>query len=165
VIISFLANVSAITGGIGFGYPAITSQLLLSGDADVVLTQSQVSWFASITAITCPIGGPLSGYLLDKIGRRNTLMVINVIAFVSWIIIGFSSRDNDEMFFIQIMLGRFIIGVAIGMITTAAVTYSSEVCHPSIRGRVTVLSSPLFVAFGMLIAYLLGYMIPVRELT
>lgn len=160
-MISFLANLSVLSSGMGLGFPAITTQLLLRDDAEVVLTPSQVSWFASATAIACPLGGPLSGFLSDKFGRRSTLVFINIIAIVSWIIIGFSSRSDAEVFFIQLMIGRAMIGVAIGMITTPAVMYSSEVCHQSLRGRLTVLSTPFFMAFGMLISYLLGYLIPV----
>lgn len=145
----------------GLGYPAITTQLLLREDADVVLTASQVSWFASITAITCPIGGPLSGFLSDIIGRRNTLALINVAGIASWLVIGFSSRDDASVLFIQLMIGRAIAGVTIGMITTPAVMYSSEICHPKLRGRLTVLSTPFFVTLGMLVSYLLGYLIPV----
>lgn len=161
MLISFLANLSVISSGMGLGYSAITTQLLLREDADVILTQSQVSWFASITAIASPIGGPLSGFLSDKIGRRNTLVVVNLIAIVSWLVIGFSSRVDANLLFIQLMIGRAIIGVAFGMITTPAIMYSSEICHPKLRGRLTVLSTPFFVAFGMLVVYLLGYLIPV----
>lgn len=146
----------------GLGYPAITTQLL-SQDDSLILTASQISWFASITAITCPLGGPLSGFLSEKIGRRSTLMIVNVIAIVSWVLIGVSSRDNVEAFFIQLMFGRALIGVCVGMITTPAVTYSSEVCHQRIRGLLTILSTPFFMAFGTLVAYLLGYLIPVSK--
>jgi MFS family permease len=143
------------------GYPAITSQLLLQDNSGVVLTTSQVSWFASITALTTPFGGPVSGYLTDKIGRLKTLMLINVIAIVSWLIIAFSSTDNAEIFYIQLMVGRGLVGFGLGMVTTPAIMYASEVCHPRLRGRLTVLSSPFFISFGMLTSYLLGYLIPV----
>lgn len=150
-----------LSSGIGLGFPAITTQLLLRDDAEVLLTPSQVSWFASITAIASPVGGPLSGFLADKIGRRNTLVLINLIGIVSWIVIGLSSQTDARLMFIELMIGRALIGVTIGMITTPAVMYSSEVCHQTLRGRLTVLSTPFFMAFGTLIAYLLGYLIPV----
>lgn len=153
-----------ISSGIGLGYPAITTQLLLRDDAEIILTASQVSWFASITAIASPFGSPLSGYLTDKIGRRSTLMVVNVIATISWVLIGFSSRDDANIFFIELMIGRALIGVTIGMMTTPAVMYTSEICHPKLRGRLTVLSTPLFVSLGTVVAYLLGYLIPVSSI-
>lgn len=144
----------------GLGYPSVTSQLLLDDDR-VALTISQVSWFASITAIVCPIGGPLSGYFTDKIGRRNSLTLINLISLISWIMIGFSSRVNAQTFYIQLMVARAFIGIGIGMTSAPAVMYVSEVCHPKLRGRLTLLSSPFFTAFGLLTIYFLGYLIPV----
>lgn len=161
IAISLLASLSVVSSGMGLGYPAITTQLLLRDSSSVALTASQVSWFASVTAIVCPIGGPLSGYVTDKIGRRNTMMVVSIVSLVSWIIIGLSSRVDAEVLFIQLMIGRAIIGIGIGMTTAPAVMYVSEVCHPKLRGRMTLLSSPFFTAFGLLTIYFLGYLIPV----
>lgn len=161
---SFVANLAVLSSGMALGFPAITSQLLLRNDGDgVVLTSSQVSWFASITALTTPFGAPVSGYLTDKIGRLKTLMLINVMAIVSWLLIGFSSTDNAEVLYVQLMVGRGLVGFGMGMVTTPAVVYVSEVCHPKLRGRLTVLSTPFFISFGMLLAYLLGYLIPVSR--
>lgn len=140
---------------------AITTQLLSRDDAGIVLSATEISWFASITAIACPVGGLLSGFLSEKIGRRNTLILVNIIALVSWIIIGFSSRNNIQLFFIELMIGRALIGITIGMVTTPSVMYCSEMCHPKIRGQMTVMSTPFFISFGTLLAYLLGYLIPV----
>jgi MFS family permease len=158
-MITLLASLSVLSSGMGLGFPAITSQVLLKYED---LTTSQVSWFASVTAITCPLGGPLAGFLTEKYGRRNTLMISSVIAIISWILIGFSSHVNVELLFIQLMIGRAVIGLNIGMTTAPTVMYASEVCHQRIRGRMTMLSSPFFTALGLLTIYFLGYMIPVR---
>jgi Sugar (and other) transporter len=63
-----------------------------------------------VTAITCPIGGLLAGYSLDKIGRKTTLILINIISIVSWLILSFSSTTDAETLFIQLIVARFIIG-------------------------------------------------------
>lgn len=152
-----------MTTGIGHGFPATTSQLLLREDTGMTLTKSQVSWFASVTAIACIFGGPIAGFLTDNIGRKKTLLLINVISIISWTIIGFSSRVDVENLFIQLMIARVLIGIAIGMITPPAVMYSSEICHPKLRGGMTVLSTPFFTALGMLIAYLMGFLFPVSK--
>ena len=157
---AMLANFSILSTGMGLGYPAITTQLLAKDDT-VILTESQVSWFASITAIACPFGGPITAYLTNKFGRKGTLIIIDVISIIQWIIIGFSSRSDAQILFIQLMFARVLTGLSIGMITTPAVLYSAEICHPSLRGRMMVLSTPFFVSIGTLLIYLLGYLIQV----
>ncbi|KAG5675957.1 hypothetical protein PVAND_005814 [Polypedilum vanderplanki] len=157
VAISLLANLSVLSPGMGLGYPAITSQLLRQ-DQTVILSESQVSWFASITAIACPIGGPIAAYCTNKFGRKGTLIIIDFISITLWFIIGLSSRNDSQILFIQLMIARFLTGITIGMITTPAVMYSSEICHPKLRGRLTVLSTPFFIAVGMVLVYLLGYL-------
>ena len=146
--------------GLGLGFPSVASQLLLN-DAKIPLTLDQVSWFASITAIAAPFGCPVSGFLSDRIGRRNTAMFVTLLSIVSWIIIGFSSTQDSKILFIQLMVARVIAGFNIGMSTTPAVMYVSEICHPRLRGRMTLLSSPFFTAFGLLVIYFLGFLLPV----
>lgn len=155
-----LQSLSVMSSGLGLGFPSIATHLLSKGD-EVVLTSSQVSWVASITAIASPFGCILSGFLSDKIGRRNTSIFLNCLAITSWIVIGFSSRNDANILFIQLMIARVVIGVVIGMSTTPAVMYVSEVCHPTLRGRMTLLSSPFFTAFGLVVIYFLGYLVPV----
>ena len=92
------------------GYPAITLPLLNEQSTDIKLTVSEMSWFASITAISSPLGGLFSGYLLEKLGRKSTLLCINVISILSWVMIGFSSRSDENVLFTQLMVARFIIG-------------------------------------------------------
>lgn len=156
-MVALLASMSQLPAGMGLGFPAITNQLLLKEE----FSQSQVSWFASVTAITCPMGGIISGVLCDKIGRIHTLMFTNLIAIVSWIIIGLSSRSDLEISFIELMIARTIIGFNIGMTSTANITYVAETCHPSLRGRLSIVASPFFTALGILTIYFLGYLIPV----
>ncbi|KAG5672088.1 hypothetical protein PVAND_002243 [Polypedilum vanderplanki] len=149
------ANLSIISSGMGLGYPAITSQSLLNE-----LSESQISWFAAVTAILCPFGGLISGYLVEKFGRIGSLMIQDIVAIFSWLLIGLSRHSNPEYNFIQLMIARSLMGLVIGMSTTPGVMYTGEICDPKLRGRLTMLSSPFFTAFGMLLIYLLGYLIP-----
>jgi MFS family permease len=161
ISVSLLANLTFLSPGMGLGFPSTTSEYLIK-DRDTPLTDSQVSWFASITAIVMPIVGPLTAYLTMKIGRKGTLILINIISIISWILIGFSSRSDPHTLFIQLMIARSLIGASIGMITTPAVMYTSEICHPKIRGNLLVLS-PFMLAFGMLVIYFLGYLMGVSK--
>lgn len=155
VIFCLVANLSVISSGLGLAYPSISTDQLLEK-----LTIDQASWIASVAAITCPIGGLLSGYFCEKFGRRGSLIFVDAIAIVSFLLIGFT-REN--FYFPQLMIARVIMGFNIGMTTIPAVMYTAEISSPEIRGRLSMLSSPFFTAFGMVVIYLLGAVVAVRS--
>jgi MFS family permease len=163
ISLAMLANLSVLSPGMGLGFPAVTSEILLR-DSKIILTPEQVSWFASITPFICPLGGPLSSYCVTKYGRKGTLIIINIISITYWIITAFSSQNNAEILFIQLMIARVLTGFTIGMITAPAVMYSTEICYPKLRGRLAVLSTPFFISIGALLIYFLGYVTGVRKI-
>ncbi|XP_058818192.1 facilitated trehalose transporter Tret1-2 homolog [Topomyia yanbarensis] len=156
---SILANLTVLSSGMGLGYSAITLHSLTRENDPMRLNSEQASWFASITAIACPFGGLISGYLLDRIGRKRTLALINVMSILSWALIAVSSSSNFELMYTQILIARVIIGLVIGLVSAPASIYSAEIATPRMRGRLTVLTS-LAIALGILMIYSFGYFIP-----
>uniref|UniRef100_A0A182NAM9 Major facilitator superfamily (MFS) profile domain-containing protein n=1 Tax=Anopheles dirus TaxID=7168 RepID=A0A182NAM9_9DIPT len=159
LIMSILANLTVLSSGMGLGYSAITLHALTSEDNPLRMNSSQASWFASISSIACPLGGLISGYLLDRIGRKKTLMLINVLSIVSWSLIAVCSVTNFDLMYTQILVARVIIGIVIGLVSAPASIYSAEIATPKMRGRLTVLTS-LSIAVGILVIYSMGYAIP-----
>uniref|UniRef100_A0A182P6F5 Major facilitator superfamily (MFS) profile domain-containing protein n=1 Tax=Anopheles epiroticus TaxID=199890 RepID=A0A182P6F5_9DIPT len=157
IVAAVVANITIISSGMGIGFPSIAMMELTNSTTSVVLTESEASWFASITSIMCPFGGLLSGYLLDKVGRKRTLYCINIISVVSWAIMSFASRTDASVLFVELIVARVIIGVAIGLSSTPASVYAAEVAHPQLRGRLTLLTAGC-TGIGMLLVYSLGYM-------
>ncbi|XP_058060057.1 facilitated trehalose transporter Tret1-like [Anopheles bellator] len=157
IVMAVVANITIISSGMGIGFPSIAMIELTNSTSSVVLSESNATWFASITSIMCPFGGLLSGYLLDKVGRKKTLYFINSISIVSWAIMSFASRTDSTALFIQLIVARIIIGIAIGLSSTPASVYAAEVAHPNLRGRLTLLTA-FCTAIGMLSIYTLGYL-------
>ncbi|XP_058056910.1 facilitated trehalose transporter Tret1-2 homolog [Anopheles bellator] len=158
-IMSILANLTVLSSGMGLGYSGITLHTLTAEENPMRMNPSQASWFASISSIACPLGGIVSGYLLDRIGRKKTLMLINVISIVSWTMIAVCSRTNFDLMYTQILIARVLIGVVIGLVSAPAAIYSAEIATAKLRGRLTVLTS-LMIAVGILVIYSLSYVIP-----
>lgn len=156
---SILANLTVLSSGMGLGYSAITLNALTSEDNPLRMNSNQASWFASISSIACPLGGLISGYLLDRIGRKKTLMLINVLSIVSWTLISVCSMTNFDLMYTQILIARVIIGIVIGLVSAPAAIYSAEIATPRMRGRLTVLTS-LMIAVGILLIYSMGYVVP-----
>lgn len=159
-----LATMSIFSAGMALGFPAITLQALTNNatSGDMTLTSEQGSWFASINSIASPIGGLFCAYILDRAGRKNTMILINVISIVSWAIIAFASSTNFSVMYAQLLVARFLLGINIGLASSPTTIYSAEIAYPSIRGRLMLLTS-LCVAVGILLIYLLGYFIPVSN--
>lgn len=62
-----------------------------------------------MTAV-CPLGGILCSIILDKFGRKITLMIVNFLSITSWGIIGFAHSTDFDMMLAQLMVARIIIG-------------------------------------------------------
>lgn len=71
-----------------------------------------------------------------------------------------ANRVDRELMFVQLLVARFIIGICIGLSSSPSAVYSAEIAHPSLRGRISVLTS-LTIGLGVLLIYTLGYFIPV----
>jgi MFS family permease len=162
IFTAMMANLSILSPGMGMAFPAITSEILLR-DKLINFTASQVSWFASITPLHCPYGGPLSSYLVTKVGRKGALLVINILSMIHWTIAGFSSSD-PSILFIQLLIARLITGFTIGAATTPSVMYSTEISNPKLKSCLAVLSAPFFLSNGALLIYFLGYITGVNAL-
>lgn len=101
---------TVLSSGMGLGHPAVTLQFLTNSSDPMALTQSEGSWFASINTIACPMGALLCGFILDKFGRKKTLIFINLCAIASWSIMSSASKTNKDLMYIQLLVARFIIG-------------------------------------------------------
>ncbi|KAG5675963.1 hypothetical protein PVAND_005819 [Polypedilum vanderplanki] len=115
IFISFLANLSVLSPKMGLGFPAILSLLMIK---DEKLTEEQFSWFASITAIACPIGGVLAAFCCDKIGRKATIIVTDIISIIQWAMIAFSNESDSKLLFAELIIARVLTGISIGMCNT-----------------------------------------------
>lgn len=118
---------------------------------------------ASLNAIVSPIGGLMVSALLDRCGRKNTLYLINVFAMSAWILKATASRTNRDYMFAQLMLARVIVGITCGLASSPCSIYTAEISHASIRGRMSIMT-PLGIASGVLVIYIVGIFIPVGNL-
>lgn len=153
-LIVIIANLSILAPAMGLGYSSVALIQLTKPEDPFYLDPNEASWFASINAIACPVGGILNAYLLDKLGRKPTIFIINITSIVSWGLMGTSYQTNFAIKFTQVIIARFIIGIASGLSSSAVSVYSAEICHPNFRGRLTLGSSAatatgIFAMFGL----------------
>ncbi len=97
-------------------------------------------------------GALFGGIPCDRLGRKNTLIIIGVLYVVS--AIG-SALANDPYVF---SLLRFIGGVGIGISSIVVPAYVAEIAPAKYRGRL-VATYQFQIVFGILAAFLSNYLI------
>lgn len=149
VLASFAANLGTINTGMAFGFSATALPQLKSPNSTLHIDESQASWIASLSAAGTPIGCILSGYLMDHIGRRKTLIITEIPLILGWLTVAFA--QNVAMLYV----GRLLIGFGSGMVGAPARVYTCEVSQPHLRGMLGALAS-VGVSTGVLIVYVIG---------
>jgi MFS transporter, SP family, arabinose:H+ symporter len=103
------------------------------------------------TALWGTVVGAMSGSIpTNKLGRKNTLIIIGFFFFIS--AIGSALADTPAVFAIF----RFIGGLGIGISTIAAPAYVSEIAQAKNRGKLVALYQ-FNIVFGILMAFTSNY--------
>lgn len=149
--LNLLLILAVYISGCLYGYNiGAMSGVLLFLHQEMILTHTEASLFVSsflwgIVIIMFP-----AGYLAEKISRKATLLIATLIA-TSSIFILITGHNIWTL-----MLGRFLTGVASGMLTLTTPLYLSESLPASLRGRGTV-AFQLFLTFGILLSTIISW--------
>ncbi|XP_067165329.1 solute carrier family 2, facilitated glucose transporter member 8 isoform X2 [Apteryx mantelli] len=150
----YLATFAAVLGPLSFGFvlgysSPVIPELSKVNDPKLRLDSNQASWFGSVVTLGAAAGGVLGGYLVDKVGRKLSLMLCSI-PYVSGYIVIISAQNIWMLYF-----GRILTGLASGITSLVVPVYISEVSHPKIRGMLGSCVQ-LMVVTGILGAYIAG---------
>ncbi|XP_050763630.1 solute carrier family 2, facilitated glucose transporter member 8 [Gymnogyps californianus] len=150
----YLATFAAVLGPLSFGFvlgysSPVIPQLRKINDPKLRMDSSQASWFGSLVTLGAAAGGTLGGYLVDKVGRKLSLMLCSIPYVFGYIVI--ISAQNVWMLY----FGRILTGLASGITSLVVPVYISEVSHPKVRGMLGSCVQ-LMVVTGILGAYIAG---------
>ncbi len=146
-----LVAVIASIGGLLFGYDTgvisgailfITRQFSLNSVTEEVTT--------SAVLIGAILGAILGGVFADRLGRRWSI-IGGAAAFILGTLIAAIAAD-----IFVLLIGRILVGIAIGVASFVVPMYISEMSPPQIRGSMTSLNQ-LGVTVGILVAYVVDY--------
>ena len=150
----WLVTLSAGISGLLFGYDTgVISATLVSIGRDLdnhPLTTLDKSLVTAITSFFALLCAPQTGYLADKYGRRFVILVGNLL-FITGAIIQAVSTSVWVM-----VVGRAIVGAAIGYASCATPLYITELSPAQMRGRLVTIQS-LFITGGQVLAYIVGW--------
>ncbi|KAJ5263140.1 hypothetical protein N7524_008445 [Penicillium chrysogenum] len=146
---------SAGISGLLFGYDTgVISSTLVTIGSDLsgrTLTTLDKSLITSCTSLFALIASPFTGVLADKFGRRKVILGADLLFALGALVQAFTSQVWG------MILGRSIVGLAVGSASAVTPLYISELAPSHARGRlVTILS--LFITGGQVVAYIVGWL-------
>ncbi|XP_060822248.1 facilitated trehalose transporter Tret1-like [Bombus pascuorum] len=147
------ANLSCVASGALLGW---TSPILPRLQNDLndnplgrKITPDENSWTGSLVSVGAVIGSFVAGYLAERCGRKNTLLLSAVPFLIGWILIATAGVVY------QLYAARIILGFALSFAFTVVPMYCGEIAETSVRGALGSFLQ-LFVSFGLLYAYCIG---------
>lgn len=138
-------------GGLLYGYDTgVISGALLFIKNDIPLTHITEGLVVSSMLVGAIFGSGASGPLSDKLGRRKLVFIISIVFIIGALILSFAQS------MIVLVIGRFIIGLAVGGSTAIVPVYLSEMAPTDTRGSLSSLNQ-LMITIGILASYLVNY--------
>ncbi|KAG7665919.1 HXT5 [[Candida] subhashii] len=120
-------------------------------DGVATLSSMRIGLMISIFNIGCALGGLVFAKVGDMKGRRIGLM-FSMAIYVAGIAIQISSHDK----WYQIMIGRFVTGLSVGIVSVIAPMFIGETSPKAVRGTL-VCCFQLCITLGIFIGYCCTY--------
>ncbi|XP_061713271.1 facilitated trehalose transporter Tret1-like isoform X1 [Cydia pomonella] len=136
------------TGAV-ISWPSPAIPKFQSGEADVQITEAQISWISSLFAIGAILGCFIGHPLLDHVGRRKALLCGTLPGIIGAGIILFTK--SAEMLYFP----RILCGVSLGMTAVVVMIYITEIADKEIRGALGM-SVQVTNNLGSLLVYCIG---------
>ncbi|KAJ0402684.1 hypothetical protein ATCC90586_009461 [Pythium insidiosum] len=95
------------------------------------------------------LGAAVAGYLGDRLGRAGALELASVPFVIGWLLVGLAYGE------LTVLIGRYMLGAAVGLMGVSAPIYLAEINKVSSRGRALCLYA-LFSALGYAVYVGLG---------
>ncbi|CAL8340891.1 unnamed protein product [Merluccius merluccius] len=120
------------------------------------IPETSLTTIWSIAVAIFSVGGIVGsfsvGLFVNRFGRRNSMLMANVLAFIAAALMGFSQMASSwEM----LILGRFVVGLYSGLSTGFVPMYVGEVAPTALRGALGTLHQ-LGIVIGILMAQVFG---------
>jgi len=146
----FIAGVAAL-GGLLFGYDTgvISGALLFIREA-LALSPTMQGIVVAIVLAGAAIGAAIAGTLSDRFGRRRVILAAAVL-FVAGAIFSAVAAELTSL-----LIGRFLVGLAIGFASMLTPLYLAEIAPARDRGAIVSLNQ-LCITVGILVSYLVGF--------
>lgn len=125
--------------------------------ADMDLSPFQVEVVVASTILAAALSSFWGHHLLDDWGRKKTLMAASGTFVLGSIIMG-AAYGPYHKGLTMLIIGRIVVGAAIGLASEAGPLYISECATPPLRGKLTTLFNIAVVGGQVFAAILCGFL-------
>lgn len=115
------------------------------------LNDNQIGLVSSITTVGMMVGAILFGYLADKFGKKNIIIITLLIFSISNLVLALTTNVS------QFMLVRFLTGIGLGGELPVATTIIADSFSGHKRSKMLILVDS-FWAIGWIVASLLAFL-------
>uniref|UniRef100_A0A1Y1K9U0 Major facilitator superfamily (MFS) profile domain-containing protein n=1 Tax=Photinus pyralis TaxID=7054 RepID=A0A1Y1K9U0_PHOPY len=149
ILATVTGTLTALSDGMQYGWSAPIIPLLQQPSSPVKITNSDIVWIENTFMLGGLAGIPLTIYLLDKLGRKNSMLIAAVENLIAWLLLIFASSSE------VILVARFLTGFAGDCNFVATPMYIAEIADKKIRGRLGALIF-IMMLMGILLIYSIG---------
>lgn len=150
---AFFVSITAALGGFLFGFD---TAVISGAERDIQEVWQLSDWIHGLAIASAlygtVIGALFGGYPADRFGRKNSLLWIGLLYFIS----AFGSAMAWDV--TSFTMFRFIGGLGVGASSVVAPMYISEIAPAKNRGLLVALYQ-FNIVFGIVIAYVSNYLI------
>ncbi|XP_074101173.1 facilitated trehalose transporter Tret1 [Cotesia typhae] len=148
IIIGLVCNLLIIDCGLHEGWPTVTLPKFGTEDP-VTLTSNQEVLLINLLYLGVSLGALSPIFLMDRFGRKWTLLSAAVPKIFSWIAIGLANTHTT------LYCARLLAGIGCGMTYSVMPMYIGEISSKRTRGPLGTLQSVL-INMGILFIYTIG---------
>ncbi|RNA27414.1 solute carrier family facilitated glucose transporter member 1-like [Brachionus plicatilis] len=130
-------------------------KLKLIQDESEVNEMTEIVWtiLNSLFVLGGMTGAFGSKFIMDKIGRKMSMVLHNLFSTTASILVASSTHLSSP---VLVLISRFFFGIQGGFACSIVPTYLSEIAPNKLRGRIGVLHQ-LFITLGIVSAQVIGF--------
>jgi len=157
IVAALIATLGSFSLGCGIGWASPTlpniDPELCDDECDITdVPEVLVPWIGSLYLLGGVIAGPLAFSILDRIGRKKTMMGLSLPMLLGYGMITASYYLNNIT---VLLIGRFLAGISGCAYALVAPMFISEMSEPSIRGGLATMMQ-LMASVGVLFVGILN---------
>ncbi|KAK2024625.1 general substrate transporter [Colletotrichum zoysiae] len=149
-LLTFAAGISGLLFGYDTGVISATLVKIDNSLSERVLTTFDKSIITSSTALFALLVSPFSSIVADALGRKRVILVADILFIVGALMQAWAGTVTS------MVIGRSIVGAAVGAASFVIPLYIAELAPASHRGRLVTMNV-LFITVGQVVAYIIGW--------